>query len=156
MKKYRAQLQMTTLQVAEIEANSEEEAQSLANERDWKEKEEVLTSTIALDEVEEKEVYFINLSEDTSDEPSAFILCYTTKVRRNSKDYYKDSYEVFCEYDEKDLEPAEQANYRIDELRDMYDSEDSLEELVCWNIAVITQTSEHYKTVTVNYGPKPF
>lgn len=82
---------------------------------------------------------------------TAYILAYTLKTtyspaRMRQRERFIDHFEVFCEYDEMERTPKEQADQKLGELKQQYNDEGSTIELYCWNIAKITKTSEHYKT----------
>lgn len=84
-------------------------------------------------------------------DPLAYILCYTIRVEKENNrgpntNVDTDNFEVFCEFDENENSPAQQAENRLSELRAVYEDENSKAELYTWNIAAVTQTNEHYKT----------
>ncbi len=77
----------------------------------------------------------------------SFIVAYvlrTTKHDHLSKEVHSDTdhYQVFCEYDELERTPEQQAENFVRELENSFD-EGSVE-LYSWNVAEITKTSEHY------------
>jgi len=80
-------------------------------------------------------------------EPLAYILCYTLRFNHNGKQVDTDHWLVFCEHDEWQRTPEQQAQNRLNELTAEYESNEACE-LYTWNIAAITQTNEHYTTGT--------
>lgn len=75
----------------------------------------------------------------------SYILAYTLRHNHNGKDADRDFWEVFCEYNEAEESPKQQADKRLAELICQYENDDAVE-LYTWNIAAIVKTNEHYDT----------
>lgn len=79
-------------------------------------------------------------------QPVAHTLCYTLRKEIEKKgktaSIDKDKWEIFWEDDNST--PLEQAQARVKELEEKYDGEKNKWELYSWNIARLTDTSDHY------------
>jgi hypothetical protein len=80
-------------------------------------------------------------------EPPSYILCYTLRSTNDRGQRDKDYWEIFCEYDEMENTPEDQAQNKLNELNAQYENDEHTE-LYTWNIAKIVKTNEHY---TVGY-----
>lgn len=82
---------------------------------------------------------------------SSFSLMYTLKtVGKTGRIRMKDFYEIFCESVSVKDTPETRVNDRLKEIKALYERETSKQELYCWNIARIKETSEHYATSPIN------